>query len=113
MSVVLMEMFVDEQKQIDGNLSNSDRVRNIFSQFKLLDGRRQFMFREWLFNHSCTLNRSDGIQSGLTACLEAMPIENAQWEYRLMLDEIEWWCALDERVLGRMLIEHFDKRCSG
>ena len=88
MSVVLMEVLVDEQIQIDGNLSSSDRVRNIFSQFKLLDGRRQFMFREWLFNHSCTLNRAQGLQSGLTDWLEAMPIETAKWEYRLILDEI-------------------------
>ena len=112
MSVTQVEMLVDEQKQIDGDCSNSDRVRNIFSQFKLLDGRRQFMFREWLFNHSCTLNRAQALQSGLIAWLEAMPNENAQWEYRLILDEIEWWRALDERALGRMLLDHFVKRCS-
>ena len=70
MSVMLMEVLVDEQIQIDGNLSSSDRVRNIFSQFKLLDGRRQFMFREWLFNHSCTLNRAQGLQSGLHFCFD-------------------------------------------
>ena len=112
MSVVLMEVLVDDQKQIAGDGSNSDRVWNIFSQFKLLDGRRQFMFREWLFNHSCTLNRTQDIQSGLIAWLEAMPIENAQWEYRLILDEIRWWCDLDERALGRMLLDHFVKRYS-
>ena len=112
MSVVLMEVLVDEQKQIDGNLSSSDKVQNIFSQFKLLDGRRQFMFREWLFNHSCTLNRAQNFQSGLTVWLEAMPIETAQWEYQLILDEIDWWRVLDERTLGRMLLDHFVKRCS-
>ena len=112
MSVVLMEVLVDDQKQTAGDGFNSDRVRNIVSQFNLLDGRRQFMFREWLFNHSCTLNRAQALQSGLIAWLEAMPNENAQWEYRLILDEIEWWRALDERALGRMLLDHFVKRCS-
>ncbi len=112
MSVVLMEVLVDEQTQSAGNCSSADRVRNIFSQFKLLDGRRQFMFREWLFNHSCTLNRTQDIQSGLTTWFETMPNENAQWEYRLILDEIEWWRDLDERALGRMLLDHFVKRCS-
>ena len=112
MSVVLMEVLVEDQKQIAGNCSSSDKVRDIFSQFKLLDGRRQFMFREWLFNHSCTWNRSQDIQSGLMTWFETMPNENAQWEYRLILDEIEWWSDLDERALGRMLLDHFVKRCS-
>ncbi len=80
MSVVLMEVLVDEQTQSAGNCSSSDRVRNIISQFNLLDGRRRFMFREWLFNHSCTLNLAQGLQSGLTTWFETMPNENAQWE---------------------------------
>jgi hypothetical protein len=47
------------------------------------------------------------VREGLTAWLESMRYESIQWEYILIIDEINWWHGLDERSLGRMMLDHF------
>ena len=46
----------------------------------------------------------DRLKNGLKLWFESLPIPGLLWEYHLILDEINWWRILDDRVLLRMLI---------
>jgi hypothetical protein len=44
------------------------------------------------------------ICDGLTAWLESMQHENMQWEYRIIMHEINWWGNLDEQSLSKIML---------
>ncbi len=82
----------------------ADMVKAIQSRYETLEPRRQYMFIEWLHAHSHRVNTAITVYDGLMAWLEAMGCENLPWEYRLIMDEIDWWSNLDERSLTKIML---------
>jgi hypothetical protein len=87
-----------------GQLTVSEMVEQIQVRYETLDPRRKYMFIEWLQAHSDRVKTAVRVCEGLTAWLEAMQHENLRWEFRLIMDEIDWWGNLDEESLTRMVL---------
>lgn len=78
------------------------------------------LFLKWLRAHSSKVKEAeqahmeeaiqdqgmidDRLKNGLKLWFESLPVPGLLWEYHLILDEINWWRILDDRVLLRMLI---------
>lgn len=77
---------------------------DVASQAFGLESSRLRMFLEWLVSHSSMVRGSEAIQldtgdreqveSKLKAWFKSLPTEGLDWEYRLLLGEIAWWCEL-------------------
>ena len=85
----------------------AEMVDEILVHSSTLDPRRTYMFIGWLHAHCSKVKSAMNVSEGLTAWLESMQYESIQWEYRLIMDEINWWRGLDERSLERMMLDHF------
>ena len=85
-------------------LTVAEMVDEILVCFSTLDPRRKYMFVEWLQAHSGQAKNTNSVCEGLTAWLESMQHENNQREYRLVLDEIEWWRTLDDQYLAKIML---------
>ena len=79
-------------------------VDEVMVCFETLDPRRKYMFIRWLQAHSSPVKNAVTICAGLTSWLGSMPPENMQWEHHLLMDEIGWWCNLDERSLTKIML---------
>ena len=95
-------------------------VSYISAQAARLDRVRLHMFLKWLNSHSSTVRNADQhpidlklqnsqgingpLKNGLQIWFESLPFVGLLWEYQLILTEIHWWCALDDRSLLRILI---------
>lgn len=88
----------------DGQSTASEMVEAIQSRYETLDPRRKYMFIEWLHAHSSRMKTAVTVYEGLTAWFESMRYENLQWEYRLIMDEIDWWSNLDEHALSKIML---------
>jgi hypothetical protein len=78
------------------------------------------LFLKWLRAHSSKVKEAeqahmneaiqdqgridDRLKNGLKLWFESLPIPGLLWEYHLILNEINWWRIVDDRVLLRMLI---------
>ena len=87
-----------------GQRTVSEMVEQIQFRYETLDPRRKYMFIEWLHAHSSRVKTAITVYEGLTAWFEAMQHENLRWEFRLIMDEIDWWCNLDEHSLTRIML---------
>lgn len=81
-----------------------EMVEEIQACSEKLDTCRRYMFIEWLQSHSGQFIAAANIVESLTAWLESMQYENLEWEYRLIMDEIDWWGKLDEQALTRIML---------
>ena len=91
-------------------------VVDISNEAARLGEIRLRLFLQWLSAHSSRVKESqqshiedqgsidDRWKNGLKLWFESLPIPGLLWEYHLILDEINWWRILDDRVLLRMLI---------
>ncbi len=95
-------------------------VVDISNEAAQLGEIRLRLFLQWLSAHSSRVKESqqsyieeaiqdqgsidDRLKNGLKLWFESLPIPGLLWEYHLILDEINWWRILDDRVLLRMLI---------
>ena len=95
-------------------------VVDISNEAAQLGEIRLRLFLQWLSAHSSRVkeaqqshieeaiqdqgNIDDRLKNGLKLWFESLPIPGLLWEYHLILDEINWWRILDDRVLLRMLI---------
>jgi len=83
-------------------------VKEILSGIARLDPVRQQMFLIWLGDHTSQV-RCAG-QESLPACLveklmiwmNAMSLAGMLWEYRLVMDELEWWRDLEQASLEKL-----------
>jgi len=89
---------------VTDQLTVAEMVDEVLDRFETLDPRRKYMFIEWLQAHGGQVKNTVIVCEGLTAWLESMQHENVQWEYRLIMDEIDWWRSLDERSLTRIML---------
>jgi hypothetical protein len=89
---------------VAAQLSVEEMVDRILFRFETLAPRRKYMFINWLQAHSGQVKNTVNVCEGLTAWLESMQHENIQWEYRLIMDEIDWWGNLDERSLTKIML---------
>lgn len=85
-------------------LTVAEMVEAIQSRNEMLDPRRKYMFIEWLQAHNSRVKTAITVYEGLTAWFESMCYENLQWEYRLIMDEIDWWSHLDECSLTKIML---------
>ena len=95
-------------------------VSDISNEASRLSDIRLRLFLQWLSAHSSKVKQAkqahieeaiqdqgsidDRLKNGLKLWFESLPIPGLLWEYHLILDEINWWRILDDRVLLRMLI---------
>lgn len=89
---------------VDEQLTVAEMVDEILACFDTLDPCRKFMFIEWLQAHSGQVKNTVNVCEGLTAWLESVQHENIQWEYRLIMNEIEWWGNLSEQSLTKIML---------
>ena len=82
----------------------AEMVDEILVRFETLDARRKYKFVEWLQVHRGRVENTVDICDGLTAWLESMQHENMQWEYRIIMHEIDWWGNLDEQSLSKIML---------
>lgn len=82
----------------------AEMVEAIRSRYETLDPRRRYMFIEWLHAHSDQVKTARTVNEGLAAWFESMRCENLQGEYRLIMDEIDWWGSLDECSLSKIML---------
>ena len=96
-------------------------ISYISFQAHKLDDFRLGMFLKWLRSHSSAVRnatstsgevesqnkeiRHDYLNTSLKLWFESLPVPGLIWEYQLILTEIRWWRALDERSLDRILKE--------
>ena len=96
-------------------------VMDISNEAAQLGEVRLRLFLKWLGAHSSKVKEAEpayienAIQdqmavderllNGLKRWFESLPIPGLLWEYHLILDEINWWRLLDDRVLLRILIK--------
>jgi hypothetical protein len=94
-------------------------VSYISIQAARLDQVRFQMFLQWLKSHSSAVRNAEQnpidvelrqkehvneqLMHGLKIWFESLPVIGLLWEYELILTEIHWWRALDERSLARIL----------
>lgn len=94
-------------------------VSYVSVQAAKLDEIRLQMFLKWLKSHSSAVRNAeqilievdarnkehinDHLKNGLKIWFESLPAVGLLWEYQLILTEIHWWRALDERSLARIL----------
>ena len=95
-------------------------VVDISNEASRLGDIRLRLLLQWLSAHSSKVKQAeqahieeaiqdqgsidDRLKNGLKLWFESLPIPGLLWEYHLILDEINWWRILDDRVLLRMLI---------
>ena len=89
---------------ISDKLTVAEMVDEVLVRFGTLDPRRKYMFIEWLQAHGGKVKNTANVCEGLTTWLESMQQENIQWEYRLIMDEIDWWGNLDEQALTKIML---------
>ena len=86
-------------------------VREFLAGFAELDGARERLFLNWLSSHSgqvvCTGLDVPAVclQDALPRWLGTLGPAGLLWEYRLILQEIEWCATLEMDVLERFLRE--------
>ena len=96
----------------------------VCSQAARLDELRLEMFMMWLKSHSSAVRNATsadpnhtriqvkketcGLKDSLKLWFKVLPVSGLIWEYRLILTEISWWHALDERSLARILKEDLE-----
>jgi hypothetical protein len=85
-------------------LTVTEMVDEILVRFETLDPRRKYMFIKWSQAHCDKVTNIVSVCEDVTAWLESMRHENIQWEYRLILDEIDWWSNLDEKPLTKIML---------
>ena len=94
-------------------------VSYVSVQATRLDQVRFQMFVKWLKSHSSAVRNAEQkpveidaqskehinghLRHGLKIWFESLPTVGLLWEYQLILTEIHWWRALDERSLARIL----------
>ncbi len=80
----------------------ADLVAEIVVRLPALDANRREMFFRWLqvHHHSDVRVTATNLEQCLTTWLGTLPVEGMNWEYHLMLNEIAWWCDLDEASLA-------------
>ncbi len=82
----------------------ADMVADIVARLPLLDASRRRMFFLWLqAHHAGTCISEATLQDCLTEWFDALPAQGLDWEYHLMLSEIEWWRDLDEQSLAEFM----------
>jgi hypothetical protein len=95
-------------------------VEDISNGASRLGEVRLRLFLKWLRAHSSKVKEAeqahmkeaiqdqgridDRLMNGLKLWFESLPIPGLLWEYHLILNEINWWRIVDDRVLLRMLI---------
>ncbi|MBI5962251.1 MAG: hypothetical protein HY863_02150 [Chloroflexi bacterium] len=95
-------------------------VADITNDASKLGKVRLWLFLKWLKAHSNKVKEAaqahieeaipdqgcidERLKNGLKLWFESLPIPWLLWEYRLILDEINWWRVLEDRALLRMLI---------
>ena len=84
-------------------------VVDIGSQAFQLEEARLHLFLDWLSHHSSRLQINaqvylndpdqEQFKTNLNAWFRSLPLNGLLWEYRLLLDEVAWWRALDPTTL--------------
>lgn len=90
-----------------------------------LDEIRLQMFLKWLQSHSSAVRNAeqnlievdvlnikrinDPLKNSLKIWFSSLPVAGLLWEYQLILTEIHWWRALDERSLARVLRAEYEE----
>ena len=86
-------------------------VKELLAGFEELGGVRERLFLNWLSSHSsqevCTGDDVPAayLQKTLPRWLGTLDPAGLLWEYRLVLQEIEWCATLEMDVLERFLRE--------
>jgi hypothetical protein len=75
-----------------------------------LESSRLLLFLEWLVSHSSKVQNNGIIQLddfnreqfkiNLNAWFQSLPLNGLLWEYRLLVDEIDWWRNLDPAMFA-------------
>lgn len=108
MATLIMEVKIGSVVEL--HRTSDDMVGDILSQMETLEPRRKYMFIMWLYAHNNQLKNAKNVSEGLSVWFDSMPCENAQWEYRLIKDEIGWWRNQNERKVDLLMIDHFTER---
>lgn len=111
----------------DLNILIEQMAADISCQALRLDDVRLKLFLGWLNAHSVTLETAteseaqslqlgqvdvasireeqmkERLKAGLQIWFKSLSMQGMLWEYRLILDEIAWWRALDARRLASIL----------
>ncbi len=83
-------------------------VKEIISGAGELDPVRRRMFLIWLESHASQVrcageeSYAECLAEKLVAWLGTLDVAGCLFEYRLVMDEIEWWRGLEEAALKRM-----------
>ena len=86
-------------------------VREFVGGVDALDGARKRLFLNWLSSHSrqvCCAGKTEVkvcLQEALPHWLGTLDAADLLWEYRLILQEIEWCADLEMDMLERFLRE--------
>ena len=101
---MIMDPVISRKSASCDQRSITKMVEEIQSYYEILDLRRRHMFIEWLRAHSSRVKTASNVFDVLTAWFESMPYENLWWEYRLIMNEIDWWGNLDEHSLTKIML---------
>jgi hypothetical protein len=108
MATLIMEVKIEPV--MDMHPTSDGMVSDILSQMETLEPRRKYMFITWLHAHNSKMKNAKNVREGLSVWFDSMPCENAQWEYRLIKDEIGWWRNQNEPKVDLLMIDHFAER---
>lgn len=79
-------------------------VTEILTRLPTLDANRRHMLLRWLQAHRAGTCFTDAnLEDRLTEWFNTLPFEGVNWEYRLILSEIDWWRDLDEPSLAEFM----------
>jgi hypothetical protein len=110
MAIPILEMKIEPV--IKTPLTTDEMVRTILAQIDTLEPRRKYMFMAWMHAHNSQMKNVTNLQEGLSVWFDSLPSENAQWEYRLIIKEVEWWSSQGDRKVDLLMMEHFSERRS-
>jgi len=105
MTALLMEMQIDPV--VNAPLAIAGMIASILSQLEALEPRRKFLFLAWLQAHSFPMKSAANLQEGLASWLNSLSVQSVQWEYKLILGEIEWWRVQRASIVERLMLDHF------
>ena len=101
---MVANLITTDNWMVDEQLTVAGMVDEIQVCFEELDPVRKYMFIRWLQAHSSRVKTAVSISEGLTVWLEGMHYDNLRWEFRIIMDEIDWWCNLDEHSLTKIML---------
>lgn len=105
MTALIMEMKIEPV--VNSPLIIDGMIKSILLRLDALEPRRKFLFLAWLQAHSFQMKNTANLQEGLENWFNKLSLPSVQWEYKLILNELEWWRVQQASTVERLMLEYF------